>query len=1333
MNQSITIMNERKMSLPLSSAQLGIWFAQQIDPSNPDYNIAGFIEIHGAVDPALFTAAIRQAVADTEAYRIRVIEDVDGPRQIIDPSCEISLPLFDVSSESDPKGAAEAWMKTEMSQPVNLLRGPLRTFALFKTATDRFLWYHRSHQLIMDDFGVSLFAQRVADIYTALANELPRPENPFGSLTLLQEDDAPYRASELFERDRQYWLERLVDRPEPVSLSGRPGVKSGGLLRQTAFLEPSTLDKLRVTGRIAGVSLVSMIIAAVTAYLHRLTGAQDLVLGMPVTGRGKGAARRVPGLVANVLPLRLTVRPRMSLSELARGADDEIFRALRHQRYRLEDMHRDLGLVGNGQSLFGPRVNVTAFDYDLRFAGHHATAHNLADGQPVNDLTIRVYDRPDDHGLRIDFNGNPALYRLDELAQHQRRLLSLLGEIATAPTQSVDRVELLGPEERHQLLNEWNQTEAAYPKNLCLHELFSEQAARTPNAVAVICEGTQLSYGELDARSNRLAHYLCKLGVGPEVVVGLCVERSLEMVIGLLGILKAGGAYLPLDPSYPAERLAHMLADGSVQVLVTQAGLEAVLPTNQARAVRLDTDWPGIEIQPATAPPSGVTADNLAYVLYTSGSTGKPKGILHGHRGVVNYLSFLVRKYGINASDRVLNVSNVSSAPSVRDLFGPLSVGGCAVLVPSAKAKDTASYLQVIEDTPINMMLSGTPSFLRSLCEAAENKKRPALALRSILTNGEALEAGLCARLRTCLGERLSVFNQYGATESSISSAWFAAQDDIDVIPIGQPIQNVRAYVLDGNLQLAPPEVTGELYTVGPGLARGYLKQPGLSAERFVANPYGARGTRMYRTGDLARWRRDGVLEFLGRTDHQVKIRGFRIELGEIETALRRHPAVAQAALIAREDRPADKRLVGYVVLASGQSADAAALRVHLGRTLPDYMVPAAIVLLDALPLTPNGKLDRKALPAPDLSAAANSWQTPRTPQEEILCALFAETLGLPRVGIEDNFFELGGHSLLATRLVSRINTTLNTKLSIGNLFAAPTVTGLGEQLSSNTDRGSLEVILPLRPHGSLSPLFCLHPVTGISWCYAGLLQHLRADYPIYGLQARGLKHPEPLPQTFEQMVRDYLGQIRKIQPSGPYHLLGWSFGGRIAYAVAAELQLQGEEVALLAVLDVYPIDQESPCNTRDERQIVFAHLRNLGQLPAVQLSVIKELLQREGHIPSDFEDRHLLAMSEVFKNNERLIRTFVPPKFKGDLLLFTATQSEPVPERWRSYVSGHIHIHPIACQHVHMMRPGPIAEIGRVLATELEKRRWKVSLKTTQGLDHRSTLDDCDGFVASP
>ena len=1307
-------MNERKMSLPLSSAQLGIWFAQQIDPNNPDYNLTGFIEIHGAVDPALFTAAIRQAVADTEAYRIRVIEDVGGPRQIIDPSCEISLPLFDVSSESDPQGAAEAWMKTEMTQPVNLLRGLLRTFALFKTATDRFLWYHRSHQLIMDDFGVSLFARRVADVYTALANELPCPENPFGSLTLLGEDDAPYRASELFERDRQYWLERLVDRPEPVSLSGRPGAKSGGLLRQTAFLEPSTLDKLRATGRIAGVSLVAMVMAAVAAYLHRLTGAQDLVLGMPVTGRGKGAARRVPGLIANVLPLRLTVRPRMSLSELAQGAEKEIFRALRHQRYRLEDMHRDLGLVGNGQSLFGPRVNVTAFDYDLRFAGLHATAHNLADGQPVNDLTIRVYDRPDDRGLRIDFNGNPALYRLDELAQHQRRLLNVLGDIATAPTQSVARVELIGPEERHQLLAEWNQTEASYPTDRCLHELFSEQAARTPNAVAVVCEGTQLSYGELEARSNRLAHYLGELGVGPEVVVGLYMERSPQMVIGLLGILKAGGAYLPLDPSYPAERLAHMLADGSAQVLVTQAALEAALPPNQARPVRLDTDWSRIETQPTTAPPSGVTADNLAYVIYTSGSTGKPKGVLIRHRGVVNYLSFLARKYGITASDRVLNVSNISSAPSVRDFFGPLSVGGSVVLVPSAEAKNPASYLQVIRDASISMMLSGTPSFLRSLCEAAENEKPPALALRSILTNGEALEAGLCARLRTCLGEQLSVFNQYGCSESSISLTWFAAQDDIEegIIPIGQPIQNVRAYVLDGNLQLAPPGITGELYTVGPGLARGYLKQPGLSAERFVANPYGARGTRMYRTGDLARWRGNGVLEFLGRTDHQLKIRGFRIEPAEIEGVLRAHPAVAQAALIAREDRPGEKRLIGYVVLASGQTADAAFLRAHLARSLPDYMVPAAIVLLDALPLTPNGKLDRKALPAPDLSAATNSWQTPRTPQEETLCALFAETLGLPRVGIEDNFFELGGHSLLATRLVSRINTTLDIKLSIGNLFAAPTVAGLGEQLSSNTDRGSLEVLLPLRPHGSLSPLFCIHPVTGISWCYAGLLQHLRANYPIYGLQARGLKHPEPLPLTIEQMVRDYLGQIRKIQPRGPYHLLGWSFGGVAAYAIAAELQLQGEQVVLLALLDAYPIDQENPCNPRDEERQVHPYLRNLGQLPAAYLSTIKELLQREGHIPSDFEDRHLLAMSEVVKNSQHLKSTFVPPQFKGDLLLFTATQHEagPPTERWRPYVSGHIHIHPIACQHMYMMRPEPLAEIGRVLAAELEKRRSSIS-----------------------
>ena len=538
------------------------------------------------------------------------------------------------------------------------------------------------------------------------------------------------------------------------------------------------------------------------------------------------------------------------------------------------------------------------------------------------------------------------------------------------------------------------------------------------------------------------------------------------------------------------------------------------------------------------------------------------------------------------------------------------------------------------------------------------------------------------------------------------------SQDSAQSPSIGRPIWNTRVYVLDGNLEPVPVGVAGELYIAGAGLARGYLKQPGLSAERFIADPYGAPGTRMYRTGDLAHWRADGVLDFLGRTDHQIKIRGFRIEPAEVENALSRHPSVAQATVLGREDHPGDKRLVAYVVPVEGQSTDSAALRTHLVQSLPDYMVPSAIVLLDRLPLTPSGKLDRKALPPPDFNADVN-WRAPRTPEEETLCSLFAEILGVSRVGIDDNFFQLGGHSLLATRLVSRIRASLDVELSVRALFEAPTVARLADRLAVDTNANSLGVMLTLRAQGNRSPLFCIHPAAGLSWCYAGLLQHIKADYPIYGLQARGFSEPEILPQTLDEMVSDYLDQIRVIQPAGPYYLLGWSFGGLVAHALAGRLQLEGEKVPILALLESYPNDPELSSRIPDEREIIMAHLEALGRDSTIigeqppELSILKELLRHEYHVLTSLEDRYVNAMPKIYRNNVRLAGSFVPEVLDGDLLLFTATQETGAPpsEAWRPYVRGQIRVHEVACRHAQMTRPLPLADIGQAVARELERR----------------------------
>jgi amino acid adenylation domain-containing protein len=908
-----------------------------------------------------------------------------------------------------------------------------------------------------------------------------------------------------------------------------------------------------------------------------------------------------------------------------------------------------------------------------------------------------------------------------------------LERVAADPNQRIGQIDILEQKERQQILVDWNDTACEVP-NTTLPALFEAQVKRSPEATALVFEESTLSYAELNAQANRLAHFLIGEGIGPEDLVALALPRSIEMVVGLLAVLKAGGAYLPLDPDYPPERLAFMLKDARPKCVLTTGRTAVLLPSHFASLLLDHPEAQSILSRCSeTNPTDAERTEPLkllhpAYVIYTSGSTGQPKAVIMPASALTNLLSWQIAAIPGGPGTRVTQFTSISFDVSVQEVLSTLVAGKTLVIPPDDIRSSSAKFVDWLEQCNLNELFA--PNLvIEALAQAAIEQECSLAKLTDIAQAGEALS--LSAHVQEfCRGRtNRKIHNHYGPSETHVVTTYTLPQDTSEwplLAPIGRPIWNTRVYVLDGNLEPTPTGITGELYVAGVQLARGYLKRPALSAERFVADPFGAPGSRMYRTGDLARWHAEGVLDFLGRADRQVKIRGFRIEPSEIEAVLLSHPAVAQATVIAREDRPGDKRLVGYVVSASGQSTDPASLRAHLGQSLPDYMVPAAIVLLNALPLTPNGKLDRKALPAPDLIASANAWRAPRTPQEDILCALFAEILGLARVGTDDNFFELGGHSLLATRLISRVRAALGLELPLRSLFETPTVAGLAERLDVDTNQNSLDVTLPLRPRGNLPPLFCVHPAGGLSWCYSGLLQHIRADYPIYGLQARGFKQSDLLPQTLEEMSADYLDQIRNIQPRGPYHLLGWSFGGLVAFGIAYRLQVQGEKIALLTLLDSYPFDQWTSRRIPNEQEIIKNHLEylgydstSLGDEP-LPLSDFKELLRRKGDVLSNLEDRHLSAMLEIHKNNVRLAATFVPERFDGDLLIFVATQdnSEPPTDAWRPYVRGQIRVHQVASRHERMTEPGPLAETGRVLAAELEKRGN--SLRSSQPTNNR-------------
>ncbi|MCY7981621.1 non-ribosomal peptide synthetase DhbF [Bacillus inaquosorum] len=1028
----------KDLQYSLTGAQTGIWFAQQLDPDNPIYNTAEYIEINGPINIALFEEALRHVIKEAESLHVRFGENMDGPWQMINPSPDVQLHVIDVSSEPDPEKTALDWMKADLAKPVDLGYDPLFNEALFIAGPDHFFWYQRIHHIAIDGFGFSLIAQRVASTYAALVKGQSAKDRSFGSLQAILEEDTDYRASEQYEKDRQFWLDRFADGPEVVSLADRAPRTSNSFLRHTAYLPLSDVNALKEAARYFSGSWHEVVIAVSAVYVHRMTGSEDVVLGLPMMGRIGSASLNVPAMVMNLLPLRLSVSSSMSFSELIQQISREIHSIRRHHKYRHEELRRDLKLIGENHRLFGPQINLMPFDYGLDFAGARGTTHNLSAG-PVDDLSINVYDRTDGSGLRIDVDANPEVYSESDIKLHQQRILQLLQIASAGEDMLIGQMELLLPEEKKQVISEWNET--AKPENLLsLQDMFEKQAVLTPERIALICNDVQVNYQELNEEANRLAHLLIEKGLGPEQFVALALPRSPEMVASMLAVLKTGAAYLPLDPEFPADRISYMLEDADPSCIITTEEIAARLPDDLSVPQLVLDQAVTQEVVKCYSPDNpnvSVSLAHPAYIIYTSGSTGRPKGVVVTLKSLSNFLLSMQEAFSLGEEDRLLAVTTVAFDISALELYLPLISGAQIVIAQKETIREPQALAQMIEYFDINIM-QATPTLWHALVTNEPEKLR---GLR-VLVGGEALPSGLLQALHEL---HCPVTNLYGPTETTIwSAAAFLEEGLKGVPPIGKPIWNTQVYVLDNGLQPVPPGVVGELYIAGTGLARGYFRRPDLTAERFVADPYGPPGARMYRTGDQARWRADGSLDYIGRADHQIKIRGFRIELGEIDAVLAKHPDIEQAAVVVREDQPGDKRLVAYVVAAS--AINTAELRRYVGASLPDYMVPAAFVEMAELPLTPNGKLDRKALPAPDLSTSVSD-RGPRTPQEEILCDLFAEVLGLARVGIDDSFFELGGHSLLAARLMSRIREVMGAELGIAKLFDEPTVAGLAAHL----------------------------------------------------------------------------------------------------------------------------------------------------------------------------------------------------------------------------------------------------------------------------------------------
>ena len=834
-----------------------------------------------------------------------------------------------------------------------------------------------------------------------------------------------------------YWKQQLADAPPILDLPTdrpRPSLQSYRGSMQPFTLSSHLTEALKAFSSQEGVPLDTTLKAAFQALLHRYTGQDDLLLGTITSSR-----KCPPGLVGyflNTVVLRTDMSGNPTFRELLKQIYPVI---MSNDQYDVPFEYIVKELYPVRSLSYHPLVQVTLSYHPQLSALPSGWTVSQADVQTHTsefDLCLELDDRPE--GLIGRFIYNSDLFDDSTISRMVGHWQTMLEGIVAEPSQHLSELPLLTEQERRLLLVEWNDTATGYPPDQCIHQLFEAQVERTPHAVAAICEKEYLTYHQLNSKSNQLAHHLQALGVGPDVLVGICLERSLDMLIGLLGILKAGGAYVPLDPTYPTERLAFMLEDAQVPVLVTQRNLLTLLPHHDIAVVCVDADELSLAQQSTMNPFSTVVPDNLAYVIYTSGSTGRPKGVQILHRAIVNFMLSMRREPGLTAEDTFLSVTTLSFDIATLELFLPLIVGARTIIAGQNVAMSGTALAETVSRTGTTVM-QATPVTWRILLAAgwqgSENLK--------ILCGGEALPLELARQL---LPKVASLYNMYGPTETTVWSSVHEIKQEHTSISIGRPIANTQMYLLDKHLQLVPVGVPGELYIGGVGLARGYLNRPELTNDRFIRHPFSTEpDARLYKTGDLARFRSDGTIELIGRNDYQVKIRGFRIEFGEIEAVLRQHPEVREAVVVAREDTVGDKRLIAYVILHQEQSITGSDLQSHVMKHVPGYMVPSSVVLLKAFPLTPNGKVDRRALPAPDYSRSAQDFVAPSTPLQEMVAASWSQALGIEQIGIYDNFIALGGHSLLAMQVIAHLRISLQVELSLRSFFEAPTIAQLAE------------------------------------------------------------------------------------------------------------------------------------------------------------------------------------------------------------------------------------------------------------------------------------------------
>ncbi len=1323
---------------PLSFAQQQVWLHAQLVPEIPIYNEPVTVRRDGPLDVAVLERALTEIVRRHQAWRTTFTLVNGEPAQLIVPAAPVHLRMVDLSrlpsskreSEAEKLGAAEAVL------PFNLSQGPLFRALLVRFRDNEHRLFLTLHHIIFDGYSIyRVLLPELATLYTAFSEGRESP---------LSEPSIQYSDFALWERDwfsrnghlssqLAYWRKQLGGDLPVVQLPSdhpRPAMQSFQGAIHPVVLSRELGEALKLLSRRERATLFMTLMASFAVLLHRYSSLEDVAIGTVSSGRKRSELEGLLGYFLNPVVLRNNL------------SGDPTFRELLNRTRNLT-----LDALSNDDAPFTEVVNALHPNRSLSFNPLFQVLLTLEPPMPETqegwtvaltqseidtgiskfDLCLELDDRPS--GIVGRFKYSSDLFESETVARMAGHLTTLLQGIVADPDQRISQLPVLTPPEQQQICVQWNHTDAAYPSELCLHQLFAGQAARTPEAVALVDGDRQLTYRDLDRKSNQLAAYLEKRGVGPETPVGLYFEPSLEMMVGIWAVLKAGGACVPLDPSYPAERLTHVLEDTRLEILLTQKHLRAQLPPELAQVISLDFDWDQVEHESAEPLRNRCEPDNLAYIIYTSGSTGKPKGVQITHRNLVHSTYARSLYYGPDAG-RFLLLSSYAFDSSLVGILGTLCRGGTLVPTPGPLQSNLTRLADLVEQHRITHLLC-VPSLYSLLLEQA--KPSQLASLRVAIVAGESCSPELVKRHYALLPET-TLFNEYGPTETAVWSTVYKCVSDQPgkLVPIGRPIPNARVYVLDAHLNPMPVGAPGELYVGGPGVARGYLQRPAETAERFVRDPFSENpNARLYKTGDLVRYLPSGDLQLLGRLDHQVKIRGFRIELEEVESVIAQREEVQQVAVALRQDEPGQPKLIAYVVPSDRSSFEVNKIKSFLGEKLPEAMIPSDFVMLENLPLMPNGKIDRHALPAPAQSPALRAQFEPSSNLlEDKLVKIWESVLDKQGIGVTDNFFDLGGHSLLVAKLLLRIEQRFEKRLSLANVFQAPTIRQLAAMLAGQTDSLHHPAVVPIQPLGSKPPLYW---VRGGS-LFLPLAKRLGTDQPLLALHLPVADASRlPVPYKFEDIARALVVRLREVQPEGPYYLAGLCVNGVIAYEMARQLVAQGQQVPFLALFDAqnpaYYEDYSQESHRQLAQRKLEYQLRNLrkgglsGVPSFVQGRLVGARLRARVRYWRIYCGLHLRVTEKRLQDLETIIHptsfAYRPQTYPGRIIFFQSSDW-PGGRYWDFYASWNdtcrgLEVHRLPGGHETMFHEANVDLVANLLRNSLSEAGRNVAQTVEQ------------------